>query len=891
MKPLRYLFLFSLLICLNSCQTNTESAKANNSKKTYSHQEKLQWLQQLEQRMIHKHSGGGEFTVSKASAGHEIYADSVKQAKKLAQKALKNYPNYKIELNDSGSVIKGNDWQKLNFDQLIEDFYGLGLALHFYPKQENQSKVRSFLKWLRWTDLKSSELDRKQEYYLGGLGRAFFLCNSVMDKQDRDFALDFLFGKVSDPGKAGVAKALYIAEHGPLDKEIGYRQNDVLRGRSESLLCAVFLLPDNTAEEKAHKLASFEMSHKALLLGLTPSKGVYGFLKPDFTASHHMYNYVSAYTPQGLSSLAAMASFMRNSPWQFSDDQLKYLRGAARELHFYAHHDSVPLGLTGRMFSNDMLAQSYSLLPLASIAGQEDDLALLQTFCNTYRKAIGTQYSPLSRLNQQGFPAYASAYAQTLDKVKKLQLKPKTFEKVSSYPYSPSMAMQKNNWTAFAKGMSKWWWSYEGGITASNPQAVYGIYKSHGSLEITYRNPVDPTGGKTLNPSIRKGMDMAHLPGITAPARSSDDMINDVIGSRLKINSTSVGGASLSDKFGLFMFDLKNTPKEMKDPGFTAKKSYFFLGDKIVLLGTGINSDSDKYPIHTTLFQNHLNQEEPEKSPIVDHLAQKITAVPYSNKLANSSTSLLIDADGTAYYLPAGQDIQLERKNVNWAPMSMLPKDRSKKGILVRQKAALALKKESSYRALAWIDHGHHPQNASYEYAVLPATNFTDLKEFQQKQDEKLIYEFKEKSAGAHILHDKENQLWAYALYNDFQAGDKGPLKQVNIHQALPHEHEKVDAHPGYAILIKDKFPKQMDLALSFLDLRLRQAYDTGLGIKKKGAIFYGSAPVIVKVLIQGKWSLDSVTADVTITHTEDKTQILIQCQDGLSRNLKLIQE
>jgi chondroitin-sulfate-ABC endolyase/exolyase len=451
--------------------------------------------------------------------------------------------------------------------------------------------------------------------------------------------------------------------------------------------------------------------------------------------------------------------------------------------------------------------------------------------------------------------------------------------------------MQKDNWTAFTNGMSKWWWSYEGGITASNPQAIFGVYKSHGSLEIAYRNPMDPTGGKTLNPSIRKGMDMAHLPGITAPARTDDDMINDVIGSRLKINSTSVGGTSLSDKFGLFMFDLKNTPKEMKDPGFTAKKSYFFLGDRIIMLGTGINSASDKYDIHTTLFQNHLNQAKPEKSPIVGHLGQKITEIPYSNKLEHSSSSLLRDADGTAYYLPAGQDIQLERKKVNWAPMSMLPKDRSKKGILVRKKTALALKKESSYRALAWIDHGSQPQNASYEYTVLPGMDFAKLKEFQQKQEQSLIYEFKEKSAAAHILHDKENKLWAYALYEDFQAEAKGPLQEVNIHQVLPHEHEKVDAHPGYAVLIQETKPLQLYLALSFLDLRLRQAYDTGLGIKKKGAIFYGSAAVIVKVIIQGKWSLDSKTADVELTHLEDKTQILIQCKDGLSRNLKLIQE
>jgi chondroitin-sulfate-ABC endolyase/exolyase len=883
-------FIFPILIALLfSCQTNVPTEQRVKPLSSYSDQEKSEWIKQLEQRMIHKHIGGGEFTIAKSSPAYEIYENSVQQAKKLAQRSLKNFSRYKIKSKSDGSIDKGADWKKLDFDNLVSDFYGLGLALHFYPGNETKAKVSQFLKWMQWSGIQSSQLERKELYYLGGLGRAFFLCEPLMDSQDRNFAIDFLFGKVSDPGKAGVAKALYIAENGPVGNEIGYRQNDVLRGRSESLLCAVFLLADETPEEKSFKLQTFESARKAILLGLTPSKGVYGFLKLDFTASHHMYHYVSAYTPQGLSSLAGMAAFMKDSPWQFSDDQLKYLRGTARELHFYAHKDSVPLGLTGRMFSNDMIAQTYSSLPLAAMAGQEDDLDLLQTFCNTYRDKVGTQYNPISRLNQQGFPGYVFAYAQALKKVEEHQLTPTTLEKVSVYPYSPAMAMQKDNWTAFTKGLSKWWWSYEGGLTASNPQAVYGIYKSHGLLEIAYRDPSDPTGGKTLNPSIREGMDMAHLPGITAPARTDDDMIKDVIGSRLKSNSTSVGGTTLNEKFGLFMFDLKNTPKEMKDPGFSAKKSYFFIGDKIVMLGTGINSQSEKYPIHTTLFQNYLNQQEPETSAIIDHQGNPIREMPYAQNIHHSKSSILLDTEGTAYYLPGDQKIRLERKEVKWAPMTTLPGGRTKQGLKQRQEAALSLKKESSYRALAWIDHGTKPQNASYEYTVLPGSTYPQVKEFRQQQDKNLIYEFKEKSAGAHILHDKENKLWAYALYEDYQSNDKGPLQQVNIQEALPHEHEEVEAHPGYALMIQEQDKNQLSLALSFLDLRLRKAYETGLSPKDKNKVFYGSAPVIVKVLIKGKWSLKSDIPGIELTHIKGKTQILIQCKDGISRNLKLI--
>ena len=157
-----------------------------------------------------------------------------------------------------------------------------------------------------------------------------------------------------------------------------------------------------------------------------------------------------------------------------------------------------------------------------------------------------------------------------------------------------------------------------------------------------------------------------------------------------------------------------------------------------------------------------------------------------------------------------------------------------------------------------------------------------------EKQDKKEIYTFEEKSASAHILHSKQYKIWAYALYDDYQAENKGLLTNVNIHQALPHEHENVAAHPGYALIMQEDEPNQLKLALSFLDLRLQKDYSDSFFAKKKNAEYYGSAPVIVKLKLKGLWALSTKNPDVELTHIENQTQLLIHCNDGLSKNLNL---
>ena len=856
----------------------------------------LEWVEFLEQKMLERQVGGGFYEISPGETGYDDYQSSLKSAQALADRGLRRYENYNIELNEAGAVVGGTGLG--DFDPLMANFYGLGLALHLSPGTESEEKARNYIKWLQWAGLDEKKIE-EEENYRGILGRAAFLTRSVMDAADFAHFRTLIFGGLkSGDSQGGIEKNLYITEHGigQLDAKTGFRQADVLRQHAGSLLPGVLMLPHETQEELETKLEYLDRAKATIIFGATPVSGVRAFLKPDYTGNHHSYHYTSAYVPQAALALASMAEFLRGTPWLLSEEELDALKGYTRELFFYAHYDRVPDGLSGRIGPDTrMVNQCYLLLPLAAMSGESPDEELLQVMANTYQPGFGTVYRPQHEMNQRGFPGHIATMARARQEIEQRNIEPRIITGVRSYPYSPSMAMKRSNWTAFAKGMSKWWWSYEGGLMAGNPIKIYGIYKSHGALEIRYNDPLNPTGGATRNPLTNQGKDFSHRDGSTTPVRTDLDMIDDVIFSRLKPNTTAVGGVELKKEHGIFMFDLKNTANGMKDLGLEARKSYFFLGDRIIMLGDNIRSQSPKnYPIHTTLFQNYLNQENRQNSPIFVNSATAVTKDFYTYDEPDLRNShVLVDSYGTGYYVPPGQHLHVERKLMEWRLTFALDNTGSMRQ---RQREARRSPITRAYRALAWLDHGIKPQGDDYEYVVLPGKDFNAMESFRRYQDSGQVYEVREKSARAHIVHDLENNLWAYALYANYDSRKNGPLKTVHIEKILPHEHEFVGANPGYAVLIDHSAPNTLNLAVSYLDLRMHGDYNPGIGFRDPGPNRireqYGSAPVELKVVLKGFWQVVGEQPDLlNAEFVRDTTVLTVYCMDGRSVNLELVSE
>jgi chondroitin-sulfate-ABC endolyase/exolyase len=113
--------------------------------------------------------------------------------------------------------------------------------------------------------------------------------------------------------------------------------------------------------------------------------------------------------------------------------------------------------------------------------------------------------------------------------------------------------------------------------------------------------------------------------------------------------------------------------------GLKARKSAFFVDDLIVLLGSGISSVADEHPVETTLFQCHLTQ---------------------GGKYRLEPANCLTDPAGNGYYVPDADNLSVfQGKQASYCHDGRTPT-------------------EGEY-AVAWIDHGIAPHDASYACAIL----------------------------------------------------------------------------------------------------------------------------------------------------------------------------
>jgi chondroitin AC lyase len=133
------------------------------------------------------------------------------------------------------------------------------------------------------------------------------------------------------------------------------------------------------------------------------------------------------------------------------------------------------------------------------------------------------------------------------------------------------------------------------------------------------------------------------------------------------------------------------------------RKAWFFFEHEMVAMGAGINSLRDE-PVNTTLNQTLLH------GPVlVDGrpLAEGESSVP-------RASWVLHDGIGYAFPEPTAIHVKAATQTGDWKSINLPYSDEPV------SKPVFSL----------WIDHGVHPQNASYAYVVLPDTDQRRLGEW-----------------------------------------------------------------------------------------------------------------------------------------------------------------
>lgn len=154
-----------------------------------------------------------------------------------------------------------------------------------------------------------------------------------------------------------------------------------------------------------------------------------------------------------------------------------------------------------------------------------------------------------------------------------------------------------------------------------------------------------------------------------------------------------VGGVS-DGNYGVSCYDLNYDSVQ-------AKKAWFFFDREVVCLGAGIKS-STKENITTTINQAWLR----------GNVASSNAAQ------ANTKSGLWAVHDSIGYIFPQGGDLEISSKaqTGNWYRINHFqPKTELKHNVFK-----------------IWLNHGKNPQNASYQYIVVPGIDAAGLKRYNR---------------------------------------------------------------------------------------------------------------------------------------------------------------
>lgn len=166
---------------------------------------------------------------------------------------------------------------------------------------------------------------------------------------------------------------------------------------------------------------------------------------------------------------------------------------------------------------------------------------------------------------------------------------------------------------------------------------------------------------------------------------------------------TDFVGAVTDGTYGVAAFDFKHQADTL-----AARKSWFFFDKEYVCLGAGISTNRE-LPVVTTLNQTLLRGE-------VTVSSKNTISVIDKNEKSYENVDWVFQ-DGVGYIFPQPTTVHLKNKQEtgSWWRIN---------------KQADSPKEEIALDVFAlWLDHGERPQDASYEYIVVPATSNERLKQ------------------------------------------------------------------------------------------------------------------------------------------------------------------
>ncbi len=440
-----------------------------------------------------------------------------------------------------------------------------------------------------------------------------------------------------------------------------------------------------------------------------------------------------------------------------------------------------------------------------------------------------------------------------------------------SFPYAATAVHRKKDWAALIKGYSKYVWASEIYVASNR----YGRYPANGTVQLLNELGEQGSGFN------QKGWDWNRFPAATVINLPIEHLETTKPLLMFRSNESFVGSVQLNNN-GLFSMQLDesqgfnhegNSKEESILTGeLKAKKSVFSFNNKLVFIGTDINSSDTKNPVQTNLFQSYLTEQD---QPLATSLSGIVTEFPYQATLqlikpnntqaadteGHLPNNWLIDPYGNGYHLLSASHVTISRKH-----QTSFHNKYSLHSGKMHPKGKGATTTEGDF-ASAWLDHGTAPDNGAYQYVVYPfiskTMNEAEISNFAKMTSSKPSFQILQANSHAHIVTDHITKTTGYALFS--------------AKESLKHGLLSATSAPAL-IMIQKLEEKKATLSVVQPDLNFAQL---------KPIDGY-SRPVTLTLTLKGEWKTPKNMKVISVNYSQGNTEITLNCQHGLSTEVEL---
>ena len=610
---------------------------------------------------------------------------------------------------------------------------------------------------------------------------------------------------------------------------------DVFNTQTQGRIASILIMEDTP--EKLQYLRSFS---RWIDFGCRPADGLMGAFKADGACFHHC-NLYPAYGVGGLSGATSMIYLLSGTEFRVSPLAHETVKNALLAMRFYCNTFQWPLAISGRHpnGSGELAPEQFATMALS---GTPDGKQAIDP-------DMAAAYLRLAAYEQMAGKKPASNREQAMkQQIESAGFQPEATPQGNlSLPYGCTAVQRRDNWMATARGHSRYIWAAEHYLDAN----FYGRYLAHGSLQIQ-TGPEGKPVTFTTSGWQEEGFDWNRIPGTTSVHMPFDKLRAVVLNvdtysgmeEMLYSDEAFAGGLSQARRNGNFGMKLHEHDKY--NGSLRARKSYHFLGETIVCLGSDIENTVAQYPTETTVFQ--------------------LAAITPENrdywKGISAGRNTYIDPNGVGYYLP---------KNT----LGIAKFERNFPQVTVGERST---KPTSGDWVSLVLEHGNAPKGGRYEYAILPHTDAKALENFAKRPAYKVL----QQDRNAHIVRSDENGITSYVLFETPEKLPDGLLQKADTSCLVMVEQQGSKALITVAQPDLALYRGPSDEAFDKDGKRIERS------IYSRPWIANASGEIPVTITIKGRWQVEETPFCKVISTDKKQTVLRFSCKDGASYDVEL---